>query len=35
MPDWLKIVLVGSAIWLGVALVRGFTFALTHAAHGL
>jgi hypothetical protein len=27
-------VLAGSAIWLGVALVRGVTFAFTHAVHG-
>jgi hypothetical protein len=35
MPPWLRATLAGSAIWLGVALVRGVTFALTHAAHGL
>jgi hypothetical protein len=34
LPGWLKCLLAGSAIWLGVALVRGMTFALTHAVHG-
>jgi len=35
IPDWLKVVLVASAVLLGTALVRGVTFALTHAAHAL
>jgi hypothetical protein len=35
VPRWLQAVLAGSAIWLGVALVRGMTFALTHAVHAL
>ncbi len=34
LPRWFTAVLVMSAIWLGVALVRGLTYALTHAAHG-
>jgi hypothetical protein len=31
---WFRSVLLGAALWLGVAMVRGLTFALTHAAHG-
>ncbi len=34
VPPWLRYVLFGGALWLCVALVRGVTFALTHAAHG-
>ncbi len=35
VPPWLRYVLFGGALWICVALVRGVTFALTHAAHGL
>ncbi len=34
LPPWLRFVLIGSALWIAVALVRGITFALTQAAHG-
>lgn len=34
-PTWLKVVLIGSMLWLGVALTRGVTFALTHAQYGV
>ena len=34
LPGWAGVVLIASAVWLGAALVRGITFALTHAAYG-
>ncbi len=34
-PVWLRLTLLFAGLWLGVALVRGITFALTHAVHAL
>jgi hypothetical protein len=34
MPPWLRFALIGTALWIAVALVRGITFALTQATHG-
>jgi hypothetical protein len=34
LPLWFRVVLAGSALWLGVALIRGLTYALSRAAYG-